>query len=709
MSQGLAALRQLARLHGIQTAFYDMSRVRRSASSEALLRTLQALGVPIADAAQAPEALQASRAEFRARQLEPVLVAWEGELGPVPLRTGGVLPGDRMSYEIQLEDGTVRQGSAQAVARRLVVSPDPVAAKIDLSIMERVPLGYHTLQVETHAGPAQARVIAAPRRARGSPGRHWGVFAPLHAYRSARSQGIGDFTDLAKLCRWIGSQGGNLVGTLPLLPSFLDRPCDPSPYLPVSRLFWNEIFLDLGAFGEKGDPLPGPPGSVADNVAATLVDYPGTAARKRSVLQPLADAFFQPGGGSRSAAFQAFLRQYPHAREYARFRAAQEVHARRPGARPGSDLLPHPLPGALVAEERRRYHLFVQFQAHQQLTRVLEARNADSAELYLDLPIGVHPAGFDRWRWRELFARNATAGAPPDPLFRGGQDWGFAPLRPAALRRTGYEYVIACLRHHFRFARVLRLDHVMSLQRLYWVPAGLSATAGVYVRYPRDELTAVLLLEAQRHAAVVVGEDLGTVPAEIRAALGRHGLHRMYVLQYEAQADRHPPLPTVPRRVVASLNTHDMPPFAAFWQGQDIAEERRRGLLAAAAAKAARDQRRILRTQLGQLLNFDGSSDSPAGVRRALLALLRFLARSPASILLINLEDLWLETTPQNEPGTGAERPNWRRLARRSLDDLAQSADVRAVLTRLHLERHGQLPVDTPTAARPHVLQSPEE
>src|SRR5690606_15209325 len=180
------------------------------------------------------------------------------------------------------------------------------------------------------------------------------------------------------------------------------------------------------------------------------------------------------------------------------------------------------------------------------------------------------------------------AGAPPDALFTGGQNWGFPPMAPDALRASGYAYLIESIRHHLRRADMLRLDHVMSLQRLYGIPRGLPATDGVYVRYPLEEMVAVMTIESVRHLATIVGEDLGTVSREMRHAMHRHALQRMYVVQYEVNPDADPPLNPVPRDVVASLNTHDMPPFAAFWAGLDIDDQRDLGLVDDEGERAAR-------------------------------------------------------------------------------------------------------------------------
>jgi 4-alpha-glucanotransferase len=269
-----------------------------------------------------------------------------------------------------------------------------------------------------------------------------------------------------------------------------------------------------------------------------------------------------------------------------------------------------------------------------------------------------------------------SAGAPPDPLFTGGQNWGFRPLQPHRSRATGYAYLIETIRHHMRHARILRLDHVMSLYRLFWVPDGVGARRGVYVRYPEDELFAILVLESVRHRAVVVGEDLGTVPAAVRRLMDRHRIHRMHVVQYEASPDERPATPAPDATVVASLNTHDMPTFSGFWHGTELDDQLDLGLVDESEHGAALERRKALRRAISR----DIGAGGVVGAELARQRLLEQLAASSARYLLVTLEDLWLEERPQNVPGTSGERPNWRRRASRTLDDIMNDAAIRRAL-----------------------------
>jgi 4-alpha-glucanotransferase len=300
---------------------------------------------------------------------------------------------------------------------------------------------------------------------------------------------------------------------------------------------------------------------------------------------------------------------------------------------------------------------------------------AHGVDLYLDLPVGVNADAYEVWRDRELFVLGASTGAPPDALFLGGQSWGLPPLHPEVVRRRGYRYVIDCVRHHMRHAGMLRVDHVMGLFRLFAVPAGCGATDGIYLRYQADELMAILTIESRRNRCALVGEDLGTVPDQVRPAMARHGLARLHVGQFAMPAKvGQPPLAAVPE-AIASLNTHDTATFGGWWRGTDIDDRRALGLITDAQVVSERRERADSKQAL--LAFVDRGTLAPAALAdeaRAALGATLDLARGPAAVVLVNLEDLWLESAPQNVPGTSDERPNWRRPF--AHDPLAPGADL---------------------------------
>jgi 4-alpha-glucanotransferase len=416
--------------------------------------------------------------------------------------------------------------------------------------------------------------------------------------------------------------------------------------------------------------------------AAPLIDYRRQWALKRKVLETVAKSFFD-GQTIRHGELKQFLRNHPRVAEYARFRATVETQRKRWGHWPESMRRGQLREGDFA---RSAYHcyLYAQWQAHRQMADLAAGAKQLGVELYLDLPLGAHADGFDVWRYQDLFALDARGGAPPDLVFTQGQQWGFAPLHPQRLRETGYSYLIAVLRHHLKRAGMLRIDHVMGMHRLYWIPPGLPASEGTYVRYPAQELYAILCLESQRHQAVVVGENLGTVPPEVNQCMDQHHVHGMFVVQYELFLMSQPALRRVPRASVASLNTHDMPPFNAFWRALDIADRQALGFLSHKQIRSEQRRRQRIRKELIKFLRrrqwLKGADSAFDAVLKACFL---HLAASPAAVLLLNLEDFWHETESQNTPGTLNERVNWRRKARFGLDEIKDMPDLGKLMARI--------------------------
>ena len=472
-------------------------------------------------------------------------------------------------------------------------------------------------------------VLQAPRRAHAGPARSWGLFVPLYALPGPF--GPGDLTRMRLLAEWTAGLGGDLVGSTPLNAVFLDEPFEPSPYLPVSRLYWNELYADPAATPEwqvsarareQAAATPSPEGR--------LIDYRAAMAAKRRVLEALLACL----DGRRLDAFERHVADHPDLAAYAGFRARCERE--RAGWREWRD------PDAPGEEAAARYHAYAQWLCEQQLARA----GANGAGPYLDMPLGVHPGGYDTWRFREVFADGISVGAPPDGFFREGQSWGLAPLHPGRLREGGHAYPAACIRALCRHAVAARIDHVMGLHRMFWVPDGMPATEGVYVRYPFEELYAVLCIESRRARTRLVGEDMGTVPAAVRRTMAAHGLLRIYAVQTElGSAD---PFDRVPSEAMVGMNTHDMSTFARFWEDEGAADGRRDALQAALERRG------------------HAVADGPGALDACLLE----LAGSSASAELVSLEDMWWEREPQNVPGTTTEQPNWRRLARHGVEEL---------------------------------------
>jgi 4-alpha-glucanotransferase len=687
-------LLELARLHGIQTSYQDALGHHVEAKPESLLGVLQALQAPVDSAADVAEALRERRQELGGRLVEPVVVAWDGHAPAIELRPGAAR--GAVSFHLDLEGGERRAQVADLGSlpeTRPAGSPHPGRL---LTLSEPLPFGYHQLTVELDGRTAEALVISAPTRCyRGESGgddgggrRLWGTFLPLYALRTARSWGAGDFSDLETLAEWTASLGGGVVGTLPLLATFLDEPFEPSPYAPASRRFWNELYIDPRRLPEMADcpaarrliESPEFLREVEALRATPRVDYARLMTLKRRVLEELAQRFFARPG-DRQGELDRFLQSKPGLDNYAAFRAVGDRRG-EPWQRWPERLREGALAPADYDEEDRRYYLWTQWAAEQQVSALAKEARRRGPGLYLDLPLGVHGSSYDVWCERDLFAPEASAGAPPDAFFTKGQNWGFPPLRPDRSRERGYDYLIACLRHHLEHAGILRLDHIMQLNRLFWIPRGMEAADGVYVSYPMEELYAVLSVESHRHRAMIVGENLGTVPPEVYEAMDRHDVLGMYVVQYELQPGSSG-LREPPARCVASLNTHDMPTFQGFWQAKDVDDLESLGFFTPEQAKQERERRGAIRRGMEAALPPDEHGRGSVTQAAILRDRLDHLAASPAAMVLVNLEDLWQETEPQNVPGTSTERPNWQRKARFSFEELSTRADVVEPLKRV--------------------------
>jgi len=703
----LLSLQNLARAYGVETEYRDNDGRRQEASAEALLAVLKALGAPVEGLQDIPIARRERRQSYWRQPLEPVIVAWDGVFAETDLR----LPSDKVSGALEchlkqetgeVQHWTVDLGGLWTIQESAVEGTRYVAKAI--VIPQTLPNGFHRLTVETPDRLAEAMIISAPGKAYSpfgeTSGGVWGAFLPLYALYSKRSWGSGDFSDLEAFMEWVSSLGGNVVGTLPFLASFLDDPCDPSPYTPVSRLFWNEFYIDVSRVPEMtrcAEAQAMVEATEFKNEIEALrglrfVDYRRQMATKRRVLERLAKSLSSESG-ERYQAFQRFLKEHDGLLDYARFRATCE--SRGETWRTWPQVLRD---GVLHEEdcdgETEQYHAYVQWLADEQLQHLSAQARGKRMSLYLDLPLGVHGDGYDTWRERDLFVAGVAAGAPPDALFHKGQDWGFPPLHPQKMREQGYRYPMTYLKHHMRYADILRIDHVMGMHHLFWVPKGMEATEGVYVRYPADELYAILCVESHRHQCLVVGENLGTVPSYVNDAMARHNVSGLYVTQYEVPEDPANGLRDVPSHSVANLNTHDMPPFSAFWQGLEIERWRALGLVTELEAKSRTEGRHAAKRTLARFLQQHGYlSGDPGDIGLVFKASLSFLADSPAQMLLVNMEDLWLETEQQNVPGVVEGHPNWQRKARYDFDTFSQSSEVLDLLGRVKRPpRTGELP-----------------
>lgn len=651
-------LRKLAKAGGFDPEYTSYKGEHVASSDETLRQALASVGI---DADRA-DVEQLERLRWERDMVPPVVLAWDGELR-LPFHVPAEFDDD-WECEVTTEEG----GLFRAHGRLFDLPADGhawpggvVHCRRTATVFLEGQLGYHTVNWKTAGGEGEAMVIAAPSKAWGQPGmaaKRWGVFAPVYGLASPETGPCGDLSTLKQLMDCVGKRGGKYVSVLPILAQFLDEPYAYSPYSPASRLFWNELYIDLGKIApEVGVTLPKAPPIPVN----TPIDYRAQYKHRRPIIEEfakrlMADENFVAGIDSWA--------QEQGVYDYAAFRAIGENQRSGWGAWP--DKLRNDTPfvtsraAAIKLSENQTSvdtHLVAQWLMQSQL----EQLQGGDVSLYLDLPVGVNCDSYEVWRWRDLFLTDLAAGAPPDALFLGGQNWGLPPLSPEALRRDRYRYFIRCVRHHMKVAGMLRIDHVMGLFRLYCVPSGRPATDGVYLRYHPEELLAILTLESRRNFCAVAGEDLGTVPDGVRPAMTRHGLFRLHVGQWAFPSEVGKRPDVSPAEAVASLNTHDTATFAGWWRGTDIDDQKDLGLIDdrnEAHQRAERERQKLA------ILAFAGprpAEDTLTEVERAMVATTTDLALGPAEILLVAIDDLVLDPIPHNVPGTVSERPNWQR------------------------------------------------
>jgi 4-alpha-glucanotransferase len=580
-------------------------------------------------------AMRLSARDRRARR-DPILLARPGQ----PLAEPG---------ELVLEDGT-QLGMLGRLPRDL-------------------PFGYHRLVT----APGEQLVLVAPARCPLPQGyRAWGWAVQLYAVRSRASWGIGDLGDLRLLAGWAEKVG---AGALLISPTGAPNPSpdpEPSPYFPSTRRFRDPLLLRI-------EEVPGAHDAAeVSRLAAEgralnperLIDRGHVLRIKGAALDAIwhSGAGHRPGIAERLEAYEALVG--PSLRTWATFvTLTEELGADwrtwpEPLRRPGSSEVAR---FARVHEDRVAFHGWVQWLLDEQLALAADV----GPRIVADLPVGFDPAGFDAWEWQDVLAADATIGAPPDIFNPIGQDWGLPPFIPHLLREAGLRPFVETVRAILRHAGGLRIDHVLGLFRLWWIPAGLTAADGAYLRYPFDELLAVLAIEASRAGALVIGEDLGTVESGVRGTLSARRVLSTRLAYFERRAPR-----AYPRHALAAVTTHDLPTIAGAWTGSDLEDLRRAGVRADAAQLAE------LRARVARV----GGVSAQASLQDAVLAVHRALAASPSCLVAATLEDASLVTERPNVPGTDRDqRANWSLALPRPLEELERDpfvAELAAALTR---------------------------
>jgi malto-oligosyltrehalose trehalohydrolase/4-alpha-glucanotransferase len=711
----LDALRRLAARMDIELSFRNAHGDMVDVSDETLKDLLAAMGCPAADEAQAEEALARLDAESWREPLPPVAVLRAGEAGRVALtREAG---SGALLWRIVEENGGERAGQGGFAELPLIEARDLDGRRLErreLLLPPDLPLGYHRLQVDD----ASMTLITVPRacwlpeRIRNG-GRLWGIAAQLYLLRSGRNWGIGDFRDLEELVALSAREGADVIGLNPLHALFPDEPEQASPYSPASRLLLNVLNIAVDALPgfvecrEARERFAAPDAQAVLEAArgADLVDYAGVAALKLGVLERLFAAFVEKATGERREAFARFRRE--RGEEFERtclFMALREHFAGRPDVSADWSGWPPPFrhPDSPEVARFRRDHqsridffAWLQWLADEQLGRAAAAcREAGMrVGLYRDLAVGADRAGAETWANPAVVVAAAQVGAPPDIHIPTGQDWGLPPFNPRALRQEAYCSFISLLRANMRHAGGLRIDHVMGLQHLYWVPKGRDPAAGAYVRYPLDDLVGILALESCRHRCLVVGEDLGTVPEGFRERMAEANIlsYRVMFFEQDVEAGSFLPPGRYPRLGLAVVGSHDLPTLRGWWEGRDLDLKARLGLLPTPELvrehRTARERER--RALLGALRQERLLGDSDPAMPELARAVHAFLARTPCALAMVQIDDLTDEVEPVNVPTTSDEHPNWRRRLSQTLHALSERPRFRDIAALMREARGG--------------------
>jgi 4-alpha-glucanotransferase len=550
---------------------------------------------------------------------------------PYIVRRGRPL-GLRGSFDVVLEDGT--------------------EARIDGEGPVDLPLGYHT--IATGRDGDTALIVSPGACYLPDDLRGWGWAAQLYSVHSGNSWGIGDLGDLMKLGRWARTEGASM---LLLNPLHAAAPTQPSPYFPTSRSFRNPIYLDVARVARDLD-------AAIDDPALTsspTVDRPTVYAAKVAALSSVWQS------SDRDPEFERFRLDSGEAlARFGTYMTIAEEH--------GWDTAEWPLgfahPDATYVgtwraehEDRALFHEWLQWLLFRQLSEAEQ-----TIDVIHDLAIGVDPGGADAWVWKDSFAEGVTIGAPPDELAISGQNWAMPPFNPWSLREGGYEPFIQTVRAGLAIGAGLRVDHVMGLFRLWWIPEGADARDGAYVRYPKDDLLNILALESQRARSFVIGEDLGTVEHSVREEMEARNMMSYRVMWFEPSPPKH-----FPELALACVTNHDLPTVAGLWTGDDLKEQAEIGLETDEEADA------ILRGRLRER----AGAEEDTGVEEVIEGAYEALGEAPSRIKIATLEDATAMRRRPNQPGTTEERPNWSLRLPLSIEELERAPLARRIARAL--------------------------
>lgn len=737
-------LRLLAERAGIAGDYHDIGGTKHVTSDETRRAILAAMGFRAADRPALIEELTAWDNGPWLRACEPVRIATEGQAPGswslhVPcesseesrLQVHWLIHDESGEKRYEREEGPgLPIDDARVIAGRRYV-------RLSCALPADLLMGYYDVKAWAQGAAtrleARFRLIVAPNRCyipeslqKGE--RLWGFALQLYSLRSERNWGIGDFRDLLMLVEWAGKLGAGVLGLNPLHALKNTQPYHISPYSPNSRLFLNDLYIDVEQVAEcKTAPevqkrLADPSFRAQLEAARSgeLVNYNAVASAKRAVLDLCYRAFLRDNfegtepdlkpKTARGWFFHHYVQQEGEPLvQYALFQALEDERqfVQSPSVvwADWPEQYRTPTSEAVTGFMRRhmkkvRFFQYLQWLASEQLAAAAGKTREVGMPIgfYHDLALGSDRYGADGWRFQEVLALKADCGAPPDAFAPEGQNWGLSPVDPVRLRASGYEYFIEILRNNLRYGGAIRIDHVMALFRLFWIPRGLPASKGTYVHYPAEDVLAILALESVRAKALVIGEDLGTVPDWVRDRLSTAGVlsYRVFYFERTGSGALKPP-GSYPAQSLAVVTTHDLPTLSGYWEGTDIETRAKLGLFPSDQARTAMlAERQIEKAWILAALKSEGllpptvpedPAQTPAMTTELAEAVHQYLARTPAWMVLANVEDVIGTRAQANLPGTVDQHPNWCRKLSVSLANLMADARFERLAAQLRSAR----------------------
>jgi len=665
-------LRELAAECGVATEYWDWRGEQVVQPAETVVPVLHALGVDAAD----PVAALAERRQRRWRRLlPPCVVARQG--GPARFDVH-VRHGAPVQVWIDLEAGGIRHEVPQVDNWEPPREIDGrQVGEASFVVPADVPVGYHTLRARSEDAEAATTLIVTPGwlgvPERLGAHRAWGLTTQLYSVRSSRSWGVGDLADLADLATWSAQLGAGFVLVNPLHAAEPTAPMEPSPYLPTSRRFGSPLYLRVEQIPEYAY-LPAADRAEVESVRDDLrkrldgldtIDRDSSWEAKQLALRRVHAV---PRGPGRDLAYQAYRRREGAGLDdFATWCALAQRHGAdwhawpEPLRHPGS-----PAVAAFAAEHAGEvdFHRWLQWVLDEQLdvTQAAARRAGMPLGVLHDLAVGVHPSGADAWAMQDTLVPGVHVGAPPDAFNQVGQDWSQPPWSPDRLAEQAYAPYRQLIATIVRHAGGVRVDHIIGLFRLWWIPAGSPPTGGTYVRYDHEAMVGILALEAYRAGALVVGEDLGVVEPSARAYLRERGILGTSILwfEFEYDGDGRPLRPELWREYcLASVTTHDLPPTAGYLAGDHIRLRDQLGLLTRPVAEELAADATHRDAWLAELRR-RGALPPDTDEEQTVAALHRYLTWTPARLIGVALPDAVGDRRTQNQPGTIDEYPNWR-------------------------------------------------